>query len=240
MDTNNTLPEEEKDNTPQEKVITGNTEDETLQTSGQREEKEKPLRHVWLNKRPDDIPKHDNNLYWTAIYCKARAEKTVRDRINELGLPQVEAYVPIKESVHQWSDRKKKVEERMFPSYVFVRARKTDYFKISHVEGAVMQIKFGDQAAVIPDKQIEYIKDIIANNIEAVVHNNAQLKKGVMAKIKSGPLSGYTGMLVSDCKDGNFQVHIEGINSTISIAVDRDLLEFVELPQKEKGLFNKK
>jgi transcriptional antiterminator RfaH len=60
-----------------------------------------------------EIEKH-----WMAIYTKPRSEKKVEKRLIEDG---IEAYCPTYITLKQWSDRKKKVELPLLPSYVFVK-----------------------------------------------------------------------------------------------------------------------
>ncbi len=56
--------------------------------------------------------------YWFAIQTKARHEKRVAAELREKG---VVAFLPLSIEVHQWSDRKRRVELPMFSTYVFVR-----------------------------------------------------------------------------------------------------------------------
>ena len=55
--------------------------------------------------------------YWHALYVRSRAEKKVLAQLEDMG---IQAYLPLITHVKQWSDRKKKVEEPLFKSYVFV------------------------------------------------------------------------------------------------------------------------
>jgi len=57
-------------------------------------------------------------MAWYVLYTKPRNEKKVTRLLQEKG---VEVYCPMQESIKQWSDRKKKVQEPIFRSYVFVK-----------------------------------------------------------------------------------------------------------------------
>ena len=58
-----------------------------------------------------------DNKKWFAIYVKSRCEKKVNEQLEDIG---VESFLPLITRVKQWSDRKKKVEEPLFRSYLFV------------------------------------------------------------------------------------------------------------------------
>jgi transcription antitermination factor NusG len=57
-------------------------------------------------------------LHWSAIYTRSRNEKKVAERLNASG---IKVYCPTQTTLKQWSDRKKKVTEPIFKSYVFVQ-----------------------------------------------------------------------------------------------------------------------
>lgn len=47
----------------------------------------------------------EDNLFWYVVKTNSRAEKRVVERIGSIGL---KAYLPLIESIKQWSDRKRK------------------------------------------------------------------------------------------------------------------------------------
>lgn len=169
--------------------------------------------------------------YWIAIYTKSRAERQVAQRIADYEGKEMESYVPLHRSLRKWSDRKKWVEVPLIASYVFAHVKRKDFFVASHVEGAVGAIKFGGKEAIIPESEIAYLKRVLEEEMEVAVKNEAQLKRGVRARIVAGPLEGHEGMLVSDCKEGNFAVSITGLNVSVVIEVAQDMLEY--LPDEE-------
>ena len=58
----------------------------------------------------------DELKYWTAFYTKPRNEKKVSERLLGSGF---EIYCPVRTVLKQWSDRKKKIKEVLFTSYLF-------------------------------------------------------------------------------------------------------------------------
>ena len=64
------------------------------------------------------ITKENNNKRaWYVIYVRSRHEKNVYSALLDKG---IEASLPMKTVVREWSDRKKKVQLPLFRSYVFV------------------------------------------------------------------------------------------------------------------------
>ena len=54
---------------------------------------------------------------WIAAIVQMCTEKKVSEKLNNL---KIENYVPTQLEIHQWSDRKKKVERIVIPMIVFV------------------------------------------------------------------------------------------------------------------------
>ena len=52
---------------------------------------------------------------WYVLYTKSRHEKKLADRLQSEGWT---VYCPLKKTTRQWRDRKKVVEEALFPSAI--------------------------------------------------------------------------------------------------------------------------
>ena len=59
----------------------------------------------------------DLSLKWYAAYTRSRHEKVVAE---ELWKKQIESFLPLREVISQWKDRRKKVQLPLFPGYLFV------------------------------------------------------------------------------------------------------------------------
>ena len=53
---------------------------------------------------------------WRLFYTSPHAERQCEQRVLEQG---IEAFVPYRTVVKQWSDRRKQIEEPLFPNYLF-------------------------------------------------------------------------------------------------------------------------
>ena len=57
---------------------------------------------------------------WYAVYTAARAEKKVKERLDQIG---IENYLPLRTEYRVWSDRKKKVSVPLISGYIFVHIK---------------------------------------------------------------------------------------------------------------------
>ncbi|MCZ6550598.1 MAG: hypothetical protein O6926_04265, partial [candidate division NC10 bacterium] len=55
---------------------------------------------------------------WYALYTRPRHEKAVAEH---LARRQLEAFLPLREVLSRWKDRRKLVQLPLFPGYIFVR-----------------------------------------------------------------------------------------------------------------------
>ena len=136
---------------------------------------------------------------WYAVYTNSRAEKKVYQSYIETG---IEAFLPLQKKIKKWSDRKKTVEEPLIRSYVFIRVSEKEYYEALNIQGAVRYISFSGKAAIIPDWQIEALKNTILHNIEnEIITVNAQ--PGDLVEICGGPFKGIKGSLIDHCGKKN-------------------------------------
>jgi transcription antitermination factor NusG len=96
--------------------------------------------------------------HWYAVYTKPRWEKKVHQLLSERGL---EAYCPVNRIRKKWSDRIKWVDVPLFTSYVFVRVPETEQEKVRGVNGVVNFVYWLGKPAVIKDKEIEAIRNLL-------------------------------------------------------------------------------
>ena len=182
-----------------------------------------------------DEHSHKDDMHWHALYVRSRAEKKVLDQLLEQGY---EAYLPMLTRLKQWSDRKKKVEEPLFKSYVFVRNNEKQHYYILGVYGVVKFVTFEHKAVIVPDKQILAIKKYIDNPLDDEDElKNLDLKEGQLVRITNGPMQGITGRLVSVKSKRRLLVNIDVVGQTIPVSIPRAKVEPIETPEKQnKGI----
>lgn len=98
-------------------------------------------------------------MEWFALYTKPRNEKKVAENLAALG---IEVYCPLVTTIKQWSDRKKKVESPLIPSYVFVKIEEANRKDVFQVAGVVQYVFWLGKPAKIQPHEIEALKTQLA------------------------------------------------------------------------------
>ncbi|MBI9061974.1 MAG: UpxY family transcription antiterminator [Marinilabiliaceae bacterium] len=151
---------------------------------------------------------------WYALYTKSRAEKKVLEQFNQMG---IQAYLPLKRTLRQWSDRKKWVETPVINSYIFVNIPEDDYRRVFEAHGVVAYVSNKGKAAAIPDHEIEAMRRAIENHLEFNMEAN-RLKKGQVVTVTSGPLEGIKGEVLE--VQGNKKLHLQISHIGYTLVVD--------------------
>ena len=129
--------------------------------------------------------------YWTAFYTKPRNEKKAAERLLSKGL---EVYCPTTTVIKQWSDRKKKVKEPVFSSYIFARVNETVRQQILTDPSIVSSVFWLRKPVHIRDAEIQAIKEFL-NDFPGARSATLGLSQGDQAVIMIGPLRGEEGIV---------------------------------------------
>ena len=100
-----------------------------------------------------------SKMEWFALYTKPRNEKKVAENLAALG---IEVYCPLVTTIKQWSDRKKKVESPLIPSYVFVKIEEANRKDVFQVSGVVQYVFWLGKPAKIKPHEIDALKTQLA------------------------------------------------------------------------------
>jgi len=134
---------------------------------------------------------------------------------------EIETYRPTITVTKQWSDRKKKVTEALFKSYIFIYSNEMERNSALTREAVIKTIYFNGKPAVIPDREMESIKKMLESPEKIHVFNG--IAKGVIVKIDSGPFEGIEGIVNAISDDENtLSVSIKLLNRTISVSIPGD------------------
>ena len=96
---------------------------------------------------------------WYALYTRSRFEKKM---LSELTDSNVEVFLPMREVLSRWKDRKKRIWIPLFPGYIFVNHVDTpeNRYKILNVPGAVRFVSIEGHAEPIPEEQIQSVRKV--------------------------------------------------------------------------------
>src|SRR6186713_504092 len=124
---------------------------------------------------------------WYLIYTKPRQEKKVHTRLTE---KNVNALLPTKKTLRTWHDRKKYVDEPLFPSYVFIYLTDMQkYYEGIDAEGALYYVRCGKEIARVSKSVIDNII-LIADGSNDLEVSQSHFQPGRRLVISQGALAG--------------------------------------------------
>ncbi len=162
--------------------------------------------------------------YWLAFYTKPRHEFKAETQIAAYN---IEVFLPKITVLKKWSDRKKKVTEPLFKSYIFAKCNEKERMQILQLKSIVTNVHFEGKPAHVPDWEIESLRKMLDSKLEIKVTD--ELRKGATVKITDGPLAGVHG-IVKDAENGKKEISItiEMLNRTVTATVPVNQIEILK------------
>jgi transcription antitermination factor NusG len=161
---------------------------------------------------------------WYALYVSSRQEKKVENGLLKKG---IEAYTPVVKTMKQWSDRKKMVELPLIKGYVFVKHADHEKEQVFTVNGIVNYVSFEKKPAIVQEKEIQLLKDMISFGYETSVANYDHFTTGNNVKIVQGDFKGLFGTIIKKDKNEFFAVALNSIQQHVIIKLPSAILEKV-------------
>ncbi len=162
---------------------------------------------------------------WYVIHTKPRNEKKVFEQIIR---KDIEAYLPLIQTIRYWSDRKKKLMVPLFPSYVFVNASEEERIKaISNTYGAMKYVVYEKRPAIITDSEIKNIK-LSLQAPEKIKVEEKQIIEGDIVQITGGIFRGLTGYIKEIRGNYKLIVNIIELNSTFSVQLSSSEVKLIK------------
>jgi len=160
---------------------------------------------------------------WYVLYTAPKKEKVLSTLFQK---NEIEHYLPLRVELRQWSDRKKKVEMVLFPSYIFVRIEKENFYDVLKFDGAVRFIHLEGKPAAVRDTDIEAIKRFLSLGIHFDIETD-EIIAGKKVKIMGGPLIDLEGECVSDSNAEYFVIRIDAINQNLKVKIQKHLVKAI-------------
>ena len=130
---------------------------------------------------------------WYLIYTRPRHEKKVHARLEEL---QINSFLPTRKTLRRWHDRRKFVDEPLFPSYVFVYLNDmSNYYEGIDAEGAMYYVRSGKEIAQINESIIDNIRLAVSQDQDIEV-SECRFQPGRRLVINKGALTGLSCEMV--------------------------------------------
>ncbi len=163
---------------------------------------------------------------WFAVYVKSRSEKKVSKQLDDIG---IESFLPLITRIKQWSDRKKKVEEPLFRSYIFVHISLSDYYNVLNVANVVKFVSFEKKPVAVPENQIIAIKKYICDtDLHEIECEDLDLKEGELVRIKTGQMKDLIGRFIEIKGKHRVVINIEAVGQSLPINISRSNIEKIQ------------
>ncbi len=130
---------------------------------------------------------------WYVLYTKPKNEKKTAQLLQE---KQITVYCPIQETIKQWSDRKKKVAEPLFRSYIFVHLEnyEKEQVEVLTTPGAVRFLWWLGKPGIVRDEEIQGIQEFLNQYKGSRIV--VSVKPGDDVRITEGPFKEQSGKLI--------------------------------------------
>jgi transcription antitermination factor NusG len=154
---------------------------------------------------------------WYALYTRSRFEKKM---LSELTDRKIEVFLPMREILSRWKDRKKRIWVPLFPGYIFIHHIDTpeNRYRVLNLPGAVRFVGFEGHPNPIPEEQILYVRRFLESNI--AVDPYPYLQAGSRVEVTAGPLRGIRGILVEKRGRYRFVIQVDLIRQALSVEID--------------------
>lgn len=149
---------------------------------------------------------------WYVAYVRLFHERKTAEKLSAMG---IRSFVPVREEIHQWSQRKKKVMRVLIPQMIFIHATPEERLEaltlpaISHY----LVLRGEHTPAVIPDRQMEQFMFMVDYSEDAIEMFTSPLKPGQSIEVIKGPLAGLKGELIEIEGKSKVVVHLDLLGS---------------------------
>lgn len=158
---------------------------------------------------------------WYLIYTKPRHEKKVAAELTD---KKIASFLPMTKKLRTWSDRKKFIEEPLFPSYVFIYLRDLqDYYDGIDVEGFLYYVRMGKRIARVSDTVVKNIQ-LAVTQTHGLEVSDSHFEPGQKAVISEGPLTGLSCELIQVDRNKKLLIRVDLLKRNILLSVSADHL----------------
>ena len=176
--------------------------------------------HMTSSETPDQEQPDRRDIWtpqWYALYTRSRFEKKM---LSELTDRNIEVFLPMREVLSRWKDRKKRIWIPLFPGYIFINHVDTpeNRYKILNVPGAVRFVSVEGHAEPIPEEQIQSVRRFLETKL--AIDPYPYIKVGSRVEIIAGPLKGIQGILVKKRGRFRFVLQVDLIRQAVSVEID--------------------
>lgn len=159
---------------------------------------------------------------WYALYTRHQHEKSIAQNLHRIGF---DVFLPLYQEVHQWKDRRKKIEMPLFPSYVFFSGDLNRRFSILGMPGVCSIVTSGGKISVIADQELDAVRRAIASSLPVRPHPYVQ--HGDKVRVRNGPLAGIEGIVTRRKDAFRIVLSVNMLAQSVAVEMDESLMELI-------------
>jgi transcriptional antiterminator RfaH len=164
------------------------------------------------------------NSGWYLIYTKPRHEKKVHTRLAEKSLT---TFLPTRKVLKNWHDRKKYIDEPLFPSYIFIYLNDMkSYYEGINTDGSLYYVKAGKEIARVNETVVNNIKLASAQSKDIEISDRS-FQPGQQLVINKGILTGLSCEVVRVDNKKKFLVRVELLQRNLLLSLSEEYLMIV-------------
>jgi transcription antitermination factor NusG len=152
---------------------------------------------------------------WFALTVAPRKEKITAHTLRKEGF---EEFLPLYSSTRRWSDRIKRLENPLFPGYVFCRFDLRDRQTVLKTPGVVSIVSFGKLPEPIDESEMSALETVCRSGLTAAPYPTPPV--GSKVRLQDGPLRGLEGIMVED-KKTRLILSLTLLQRSVAVEIDR-------------------
>jgi transcription antitermination factor NusG len=151
---------------------------------------------------------------WHVLYVLVNSEKKVKMQLDDRG---IQHYLPMREEIRRWSDRRVTINAPLFPGYLFVQCSPFERNIVIRAAGVVRFVTRGLAPAIVPDEEFARIRRLLES--QAVTPHD-HLEPGKRVRLNGGIFDGFEGTYLREKGKLRAIVAIDWLQRSVIVDVD--------------------
>jgi len=156
-------------------------------------------------------------LNWFALTVHPKHEQLAECGLKYHGF---EAYLPIHRVRRQWSDRRKDLDQVLFPGYVFCRFDPSQKLHVLQSPSVRSVVSLGRDPLPVDESEIAAVRALISTGRPIDVC--PYIRVGRRVRVSHGPLEALRGVILRVKDSWRVVVSVEALGCSVAIEVDAD------------------
>ncbi|MBI2485757.1 MAG: UpxY family transcription antiterminator [Deltaproteobacteria bacterium] len=159
---------------------------------------------------------------WYSVYTMVRHEKAANLALAE---KDIETFLPLREVLSRWKDRKKRIQIPLFPGYLFVNIHLKDMWDVLNRRNVVRILGVQGIPIPVPVEQINAIKRLLESDLRYDPY--PYFAEGKEVIVVNGPLQGVRGKILEVRGNYRLILSVDFIQRSVSLEIDIKDIELV-------------